>query len=136
METTNINTDVRGAVVRGAVEAVDPEVRATVRKWYERLGFSKLYDEEFYRALDEIPISDRITLEDYPKDCTDGLRNLLSYLWLCERTAKKCAELGIPESIVVDTLSDIVIWTADPMTAVGAESYTTLVDGKIVYQAE
>ena len=30
---------------------------------------------------------------------------------------------------------DIVIWTADPMTTVGAESYTTIIDGKIVYQA-
>ena len=30
---------------------------------------------------------------------------------------------------------DVVIWTADPMTAVGAESYTTIIDGKIVYQA-
>ncbi len=30
---------------------------------------------------------------------------------------------------------DVVIWTADPMTAVGAESYTTVVNGKIVYQA-
>jgi len=30
---------------------------------------------------------------------------------------------------------DIVIWTADPMTVVGAESYTTIVDGKIIYQA-
>jgi len=29
---------------------------------------------------------------------------------------------------------DVVIWTADPMTAVGAESYTTIIDGKIVYQ--
>jgi len=30
---------------------------------------------------------------------------------------------------------DVVIWTADPMTTVGAESYMTIVDGKIVYQA-
>jgi imidazolonepropionase-like amidohydrolase len=30
---------------------------------------------------------------------------------------------------------DVVIWTADPMTTVGAESYTTIIDGKIVYQA-
>ena len=30
---------------------------------------------------------------------------------------------------------DIVIWTADPMTTVGAESHTTIIDGKIVYQA-
>ena len=31
--------------------------------------------------------------------------------------------------------ADVVIWTADPMTAVGAESYMTIVDGKIVYRA-
>ena len=30
---------------------------------------------------------------------------------------------------------DVVIWTADPMTTVGAESYITIVDGKVVYQA-
>jgi len=31
--------------------------------------------------------------------------------------------------------ADIVIWTANPMETVGAESYMTIVDGKIVYQA-
>ena len=30
---------------------------------------------------------------------------------------------------------DIVIWTANPMETVGAESYITIVDGKVVYQA-
>lgn len=30
---------------------------------------------------------------------------------------------------------DVVIWTANPLTTVGAEAYTTIVDGKIVYQA-
>ncbi len=30
---------------------------------------------------------------------------------------------------------DVVIWTADPMVTVGAESHMTIVDGKIVYQA-
>ena len=29
---------------------------------------------------------------------------------------------------------DVVIWTANPLTTVGAESYTTIVDGKVVYQ--
>ena len=31
--------------------------------------------------------------------------------------------------------ADIVIWTADPMETVGAESFMTIVDGKIVYEA-
>ena len=30
--------------------------------------------------------------------------------------------------------ADIVIWTANPLTTVGAEAYTTIVDGKVVYQ--
>ncbi len=30
---------------------------------------------------------------------------------------------------------DVVIWTADPMRVVGAESYITIVDGKIAYHA-
>ena len=30
---------------------------------------------------------------------------------------------------------DVVIWTADPLKHVGGEAYTTIVDGKIVYQA-
>ena len=29
---------------------------------------------------------------------------------------------------------DVVIWAANPLTTVGAEAYTTIVDGKIVYQ--
>ena len=31
--------------------------------------------------------------------------------------------------------ADIVIWTADPITTVGAAAYVTIVDGKTVYQA-
>ena len=30
--------------------------------------------------------------------------------------------------------ADIVIWTADPLTTIGAEAYMTLIDGKIAYQ--
>ena len=30
---------------------------------------------------------------------------------------------------------DVVIWTANPMTTLGAESYMTIVDGRIVYRA-
>jgi len=29
---------------------------------------------------------------------------------------------------------DVVIWTANPLTTVGAQAYTTIVDGKVVYQ--
>jgi len=32
--------------------------------------------------------------------------------------------------------ADIVIWTADPMYAVGAHAFTTIIDGKVVYKEE
>lgn len=32
--------------------------------------------------------------------------------------------------------ADVVIWTADPLTTVGAAAFTTIIDGKIVWQAE
>ena len=38
-------------------------------------------------------------------------------------------------SLVPGKDGDVVIWTADPMTTVGAESAVTIVNGKIVYQA-
>ena len=31
---------------------------------------------------------------------------------------------------------DVILWTADPLTVLGAEAYATVVDGKIVYKAE
>ena len=38
-------------------------------------------------------------------------------------------------SLEVGKDGDVVIWTADPMTTVGAESYMTILEGKVVYQA-
>lgn len=37
-------------------------------------------------------------------------------------------------SLEVGKDGDVVIWTDDPITTVGAAAYTTIVDGKIVYQ--
>ena len=37
-------------------------------------------------------------------------------------------------SLEVGKDADVVIWTADPITSVGAEAFVTIVDGKIAYQ--
>ena len=39
-------------------------------------------------------------------------------------------------SLEVGKDGDVVIWTADPITTVGAAAYTTVIDGKVVYCAE
>ena len=42
---------------------------------------------------------------------TDGKRNLLSMLFMCESLAEKYRERGIGEAVLLATLSDLVIWT-------------------------
>ncbi len=89
---------------------VNPETKAVIRKWYDRLGFPKLYRRQFLSALDRIPISDTLTPENFDWAGTDGQRNLLSILYMCEGLAQRYQELGIPEEILLDTLGDIGRW--------------------------
>lgn len=52
-------------------------------------------------------------------------------------TVNPARALGISDrvgSLEAGKDGDVVIWTADPITSVGAESYVTFVDGKIVYR--
>lgn len=88
----------------------NPKVKEIIEKWYKRLEFPIEYDKEFYQALDSIPISDAITLEKYDLECKDGKRNLLSCLFMCEETERKCKEKSIPDEIITQTLKDIVNW--------------------------
>ena len=53
-------------------------------------------------------------------------------------TINPAESIGISDrvgSLEIGKDGDVVIWSADPMTTVGAESYVTIVDGKVVYQA-
>ena len=98
------------------------EIKKIIEKWYTRLGFSNAYDEEFKKALSEISISDDITIDTYDCECTDGKRNLLSFLFFAEKLATEYEALGIPEKVLLDTLYDVVIWT-DTWSKVKGELY-------------
>lgn len=53
-------------------------------------------------------------------------------------TINSAEVLGIADrvgSLEAGKDADIVIWTADPLTTIGGKAYTTIVDGKVVYQA-
>ena len=89
----------------------NPKAKEIVKKWYEKLKFPTIYDKEFYSYLDEIRVTDAMTLERYPKDSSDGKKNLVYFLFFCEELSKKYEAMGIPESILLDTLSDLVVWT-------------------------
>ena len=89
----------------------NPQVTEIIKKWYNRLGFPKEFNAQFKKALNTIPISDAITYDTYDTSCEDGARNLLSYLFFAENLSKRYQERGIPESILLDSLSDVVTWT-------------------------
>ena len=99
-----------------------PYVKEIIEKWYRKLSFPTYYDGEFYEALENIKISDAIDCNTYDVRCKDGKRNLLSYLFFCEKYARECAQMGIDEKIVMDTLSDLVRW-CNSYTAMKGELY-------------
>ncbi len=54
-------------------------------------------------------------------------------------TINPATQTGIADrvgSLEVGKDGDVVVWTADPLTRIGGESYITVVDGKVVYRAE
>jgi len=95
----------------GAWSARNDEVFTIIEKWYRKLSFPKQYDKEFKEALQTIKISDAITIDAYDIESKNGQRNLLSALFMCETLEDRYAQRGIPEKILKDTLSDLVIWT-------------------------
>ncbi len=85
------------------------DTKVIIEKWYKRLGFDSKFDAEFYEALNTISISPDTEISTYPLSCEDGKKNLLAYLYMCEAVEKQYIEKGIPEKIMLDTLSDIVL---------------------------
>jgi len=90
---------------------MDKRVSDIIVKWYVELGFSGRYDREFYPALEEIYVSPDTAIETYDESSTDGKRNFLSLLYMCQALSERYTERGIPDEILYATLKDIRIWT-------------------------
>ncbi len=82
-----------------------------IGEMYEKLEFPAVYDETFFANLGKVEIPSTLTIEEYPTNETDGIRNLFSYLYLAHKLEKKYAVRGIPENIRMATLHDLVVWT-------------------------
>lgn len=95
------------------------ETKDIIEKWYRTLGFPPDFDAPFYRALGSVAVPEEAKLETYDLKSADGKKNLLNFLYFCERAHSAAAALGIPEEVTVDTLRDIVICTEDWTKAKG-----------------
>lgn len=83
-------------------------MESIIKKWYERLGFPQEWRNDFEEILESTELSP-CSVNEY-NDTTDAARNLLMYLFFCEELQKEYQKVGIPETILFDTLDDIVIW--------------------------
>ena len=90
---------------------MNASVKEIIVKWYKTLGFPEIYDKEFYEALENYDVSADAKFEDYDIKCEDGKKNLLHFLYFSEALAEKYKTMRIPESVLLDTLNDIVVWT-------------------------
>lgn len=89
---------------------IDNAVSQIIEKWYKALKFDSKFDAEFYEALQTIPISPDTNISTYPLDTMEGKKNLLSFLYMCEQVEKEYQKNEICDEILLDTLSDIVVW--------------------------
>ncbi len=87
------------------------KVTEIIKKWYHALALPREYDEQFYHALECIPVSPTATVEDYDAGEENGKKNFLYFLYFCERMEQAYAELAIPHEIFLDTVQDLVRWT-------------------------
>ena len=87
---------------------INNEPRDIIKKWYRRLNLPQKYDEDFYRALNERADAVRAyDINEYDITESDGIKNLFSALYCCERLSEHYSERWIDEDILLRTLSDI-----------------------------
>ena len=81
------------------------DTRSTVIKWYKRLGFPEKYDGRF-----EALLSLRLPMirKEFSENAGD---NFLTALYQCEALEQKFREMGIGQTVLYDTLSDLKLWT-------------------------
>ena len=84
-------------------------VKTLAKKWYEKLGFPKEYDERFYALLDSEDGFSEMKFEDFDLENNreEYRRNVIWALYFCEEVSLKFKENNIPESIMWDTLLDV-----------------------------
>lgn len=81
-----------------------------IKKWYKLLNFPSIYDADFLAYTESVSLDGIENIDTYQGDERTPERNLLAYLYFCEELSQRYRERGIPEQILIDTMSDIVVW--------------------------
>ena len=80
-------------------------------KWYKLLNFPNELDSRFEDVLNKTDFSNITTIEEFDTNAFTPEQILVFYLYFCEQLSIKYQSAGIDQSILMDTLSDLVIWS-------------------------
>lgn len=83
-------------------------MKKVIKKWYRLLDFPKSWEPDFDRLLQQKELSP-CTIDQYQFD-QDPQMDLIMYLYFCENLRNTYKQRQIPDEILYDTLSDLLIW--------------------------
>lgn len=95
-------------------------VRDIIEKYYKLIEFPNEFDKEFYASLDKYEIDEDIEIETYDKKEKDYMKNLLSYLYLCEKLKERFEERNIPDEFFPPAIRDIRNWVITHVNMTGS----------------
>lgn len=85
-------------------------MKNVARKWYKVLNFPTEFDNQFEQLLNKTDFSYITTIEEFNEKEHQAEEILIYYLYFCEELSLKYLKKGIPNEILIDTLSDLTIW--------------------------
>ena len=82
-----------------------------IKKWYRQLHFPSELNEGFFELLSQTDCKAFTAIENYDANTHSPIENLFAYLYFCEELQNRYQQRGIPQTVLLDTLHDIVVWT-------------------------
>jgi len=83
-------------------------MKKVIKKWYQLLRFPESWEADFDTLLEQKNVVP-CTIDKY-KFGQDPQRDLIMYLYFCEELKNTYAQRNIPDDVLYDTLSDLLIW--------------------------
>lgn len=89
------------------------EIIEIAKKWYTKLPFSEKYNEAFENLLKNPPelVDENITLYMKQNLLEQPEKTFIMFLYLCEKLQEQYEEKGIPQEILIASVSDLVLLT-------------------------
>ncbi len=90
--------------------ATTKEILEIASKWYWKLNFPRDFDSEFKKISENISHIEDTSVTKYMEQniAKEPAENLILFLYFCEHLSDLYNEKGIPEKVLIDSVSDLI----------------------------